>query len=75
MSESGIAAETERETALKPCPCCGGQAHVRYEIFDNWMSVVCDRCGLSTRVLPVSKLDPFPAARAWNRRIGETDGN
>lgn len=55
---------------LKTCPCCGGKAEVN-RVFGNprtfedervW--VVCQRCGLSTRMC----LSYKTAVNNWNRR-------
>lgn len=59
---------SDEKFALKPCPCCGGEATMEHgaERPDNgW--VVCMECGLSTRYYT----DPAKAAAEWNRRAGD----
>jgi len=49
---------------LKPCPFCGGTAHV-HELSDRLYIVMCD-CGASSGIEYTEK----EAAAAWNRRYG-----
>ena len=56
---------------LKPCPFCGGEAMVFYNIGSSGnkvYSVQCSQCG----VIPIYRLNTEEAAiAAWNRRYGD----
>ena len=79
MCEDG---KPSARTVLKPCPCCGGEAHFRTEtaLFGCLMYqagyVICMDCGMRTRTAP---MDGFTGvewteedfAALWNRRAGE----
>lgn len=64
-------------TELKPCPFCGGDAHVRTtDLMDGYgcfaMSaafVQCADCGVRT----IEYRDERFAIEDWNRRAGERD--
>lgn len=67
---------------LKPCPFCGGKAIIRYcENGDRYRSniyypskrgaVICEKCRVETHVYSRAS----KAVNAWNRRVGEKDGN
>lgn len=57
---------------LKPCPFCGGKAHV---FVNDGVRVICSKCGASTKIL-VDALTANGVAgnataaviKAWNRR-------
>jgi hypothetical protein len=53
---------------LKPCPCCGGDAHVSC-IRGLW-KVICFACRLQT----TGYLDDRSPVSSWNRRIPRTPG-
>lgn len=61
------------ETALKPCPFCGGEAAV----METWAygyaekHVQCKKCDISTPSVPFRQKGT--AVRKWNRRVGEMD--
>lgn len=67
---------------LKPCPFCGGKAIILYhENGDSYRSniyypskrgaVICEKCRCSLHTYARAK----DAVNAWNRRVGERDGN
>lgn len=60
---------------LKPCPFCGGQAHL---FVNEGVRVICPKCGASTKIL----VDGMTSSgvignatraviEAWNNRFGE----
>ena len=51
---------------LKPCPFCGGYAHLLkgYDFSNEYWHVVCDRCLTETRKVN----SPDDAIRLWNNR-------
>lgn len=50
---------------LKPCPFCGGEAHIhRHERF----GVECDECGMGLGCIKNTEKE---AIEAWNRRVGD----
>lgn len=58
---------------LKPCPFCGGQAHL---FVDGGIRVICSRCGAGTIILEdlmtergVSGNATKAVIEAWNRRV------
>ena len=64
-------------TELKPCPCCGAEAHIDRE------DIFCD-CGLNIKIEPFYYEQPIAlsmderwrrarvdAVEAWNRRVKE----
>jgi len=54
----------EPEPELKPCPFCGGEAHV--EISKSfYRKVRCDNCGAGTQ----KWIDTEFAVEAWDRRV------
>ena len=62
------------EIKLKPCPFCGGEAHIDcfpgldrpyFPVCNNEMCIACDTI--------VTFLTEKDAADAWNRRAGERD--
>lgn len=57
---------------LKPCPCCGGEANVRFygDPHCTVVSVVCDECGLGTTTVVLD--DYLSAVNAWNHRAERT---
>jgi Lar family restriction alleviation protein len=65
------------EMKFKPCPFCGGEAHVENDFSDYSFIVCCSVCGAKTRTF-MTGLDDIPiddeiaaqnlAAEAWNRR-------
>lgn len=65
-------------TELKPCPFCGGEAHVSQALIVDMnivtYSVICDACGMGifkARLTPdewVALKDPQAAIDAWNTR-------
>lgn len=57
---------------LKPCPFCGGEAHL---FVNNGVRVICPDCGATTKVLidsmsarGVSGNSVESVIKAWNRR-------
>lgn len=59
----------ERETGLKPCPFCGGNAILVLECyddeFDKWYRVECEnRCVMQCN----SSESEYEAIQTWNRR-------
>ena len=58
-------------TELKPCPFCGGEAHVVETIHGKTLPWVrCKDCGMETPMLDTEE----EAIEAWNRRVdNETD--
>lgn len=75
-------AKPSAQTVLKPCPCCGGEAHFRTETASMAGQeyqvgyVICMDCGMRTRSAP---MDGFTGvdwveedfAALWNRRAGD----
>jgi len=58
----------EQREALKPCPCCAGQASFDHDD-DGWNWIECGVCGLSTNRRASCGEDCLPLlAEAWNRR-------
>lgn len=63
------------EIKLKPCPFCGGEAHI---FIKDGVRVYCEDCECSTMVLVDGKLasgKPYGSAlnrvvEKWNRRTG-----
>lgn len=60
---------------LKPCPFCGGEAHL---FVDSGVRVICPKCGATTKRLADSMSGNRVAGNAtravveaWNRRTGE----
>jgi hypothetical protein len=57
---------------IKPCPCCGGEARVQFEVYGTWMRIYCVDCGLSTMSVPASQFDEARvqqlADELWNKR-------
>lgn len=53
-----------KEIELKPCPFCGGEAHV-YQDYTGHYTVQCDKCGIGT----LSYNNKKTAKRQWNRRV------
>ena len=53
---------TEDQTELKTCPCCGGKSH--YHIHDR-IGIECDDCGLGLACIYKTKEQ---AAWVWNKR-------
>ena len=58
---------------LKPCPFCGGDAHL---FADNGIRVICPQCGASTKILidsmsirGVAGNATRAVIEAWNRRV------
>ena len=52
-----------KETELKPCPFCGGKAHI-YQDCTGYYVAQCDKCGIGTLLCG----DKRTAKRRWNRR-------
>lgn len=62
-----------KETELKPCPFCGGEAVIHV---DNGVRVICRECGAMTKCLVDSYSQGKPQGSAikavvtvWNRRV------
>ena len=61
------------ERMLKPCPCCGGFAHVlqderfkeKNHDFPKWY-IICQGCGVQTPIAEMSTV-----VKIWNRRVTE----
>ena len=61
------------EIKLKPCPFCGGDAHIKqksWDIFITGVCVECDICGAKTDWLAGSSLRNIRklVAENWNNR-------
>ena len=52
------------EIELKPCPFCGGEAHINYDIYGLECWVECENCG-ATGTRYVIEMN---AAKGWNHR-------
>lgn len=62
---------SEKQVNFEPCPCCGGEAQVQFEVCGQWARVYCKTCGLSTLSLAcLNTFDPTPAVEKWNKRVG-----
>ena len=55
-----------RETELKPCPFCGGEAKVMDMGYPHW--VYCEECGAKVHG---GTNDERDSIAAWNRRKNE----
>lgn len=53
---------------LKPCPFCGGEAHIEHGLV-TWAVV----CPCSSHVFYGCELDKAKTVEAWNRRAKEVD--
>ena len=54
---------------LKPCPFCGGNAHIEDIMNATWM-IVCNECGGSVSFgLDGCDATKDEAITAWNRRV------
>lgn len=63
------------KTEIKPCPFCGGEAHVYQTLGEKWacgcnLLVGSDKCGISA-----IRMIRNDAVEAWNRRVMEKTGN
>ena len=53
-----------------PCPCCGGDAFARFEVYGRWVRICCKDCGMSSATVPAQKAyDASAAAQLWNKRV------
>ena len=60
---------------LKPCPFCGGEAHISHYMDENiwdhstvpWYRVGCDACEIYVHSYP----DEDEVIDKWNSRVGE----
>lgn len=65
---------------LKPCPYCGGNADIMWDVCEDGVMVHCEKCGMRTRTyqnIYWSIKDPLRwAIDRWNQRIdgGEDNG-
>lgn len=75
-------AKPSAQTVLKPCPFCGGDAHLRtYRVENEWSAynagfIVCMDCGSQTKEAPIDgafgvELTYEDFAALWNRRAGD----
>lgn len=77
-----MTATTTTEENLKPCPFCGGKAHIMYgpdyahDLYEAW--ACCKHCGagVPSEYLPLNCYDAIQRVvctvrRRWNRRVGE----
>ena len=57
------------ETALKPCPFCGGKAvSIEHWNFGAYVTCIqCTKCAISTQPIPSERKGK--ATRRWNRRV------
>lgn len=62
---------------LKPCPFCGGTAHL---FVNDGVRVICPKCGASSKILVDAMVTKGVAGNAtksvieaWNRRCGDED--
>jgi Lar family restriction alleviation protein len=64
---------SDQAIALKPCPFCGGEAHVAQPTLLGGYMIHCDTpsCQAQCRLSG----DFAKAAAAWNRRARELDGD
>ena len=61
---------------LKPCPFCGGDAHLQHDHAGcGYSYVICERCGLKSVyfVRSFDRASDLDAIEYWNRRA--EDGN
>ena len=55
------------ETPLKPCPFCGGKAHIMHMGFPHW--IYCEDCGARVHGRIAGEVEGVRAsAKAWNKR-------
>lgn len=64
---------------LKPCPFCGGEAHL---FVNNGIRVICPGCGAETKPLTdhmtargVAGNATLRVIEAWNQRVDATPGD
>lgn len=60
---------TEKTQKLKPCPFCGGEAHLVYTIGKGLWMAECSECEIETPI----KDDKSDAIAAWNRRAPQCE--
>lgn len=54
---------------LKPCPFCGGKAHIMKMGYPHW--IYCEKCGAKVHGGVVGEKEGEEASiKAWNRRDG-----
>ena len=58
---------------LKPCPFCGGEAHIiikSFDIFNHGAQIVCKECGARTQLIEPScdYNAKEKCVRLWNKR-------
>lgn len=56
----------EQEKELKPCPFCGGQAHIMQMGFPHW--IYCEDCGAKIHGGKIGDGAEEASIKAWNRR-------
>lgn len=57
-----------RETPLKPCPFCGGKAHIMHMGYPHW--IYCEDCGAKVHGRTAGEVEGVRAsAKIWNSRI------
>jgi len=55
---------------LKPCPFCGGKAHIMKMGYPHW--IYCEKCGAKVHGGVVGEEEGEKASiEAWNRRSGK----
>ena len=55
---------------LKPCPFCGGKAHIMKMGYPHW--IYCEDCGAKVHGRVVGEVDGKKASiEAWNRRTND----
>lgn len=59
-------AKVEEKRLLKPCPFCGGKAHVMMMGYPHW--VYCGDCGAKVHGKVVGADGVQESIKAWNRR-------
>lgn len=73
--KQGTQTDTRAPDHLEPCPFCGDVApSVRVRVYDDFVSVECDRCGargemLGDEATPVASRKQS-AIKTWNRVSG-----
>lgn len=67
--DGGNADMTEKTQKLKPCPFCGGEAHLVYTIGRGLWMAECGECEIETPI----KDSESDAIAAWNRRAPQCE--
>lgn len=63
---------TSEEVQLKPCPFCGGKAHVMNMGYPHW--IYCEDCGAQVHGRVIGEREGVLASvKAWNRRASDEE--